>query len=56
MWGTAVWLERADLIVWLDQPPLTPIWRRFRPVGVAYSAEPDWPFRSRLGSLRARAE
>jgi len=32
-----------------------PIWRRFRPVGVAGSAEPDWPFWGRLGSLRARA-
>jgi hypothetical protein len=30
-------------------------WRRFRPVGVAGSAEPDWPFWGRLGSLRARA-
>ena len=32
-----------------------PIWRWFRPVGVAGSAEPDWPFWGRLGSLRARA-
>jgi hypothetical protein len=32
-----------------------PIWRRFRPVGVAGSAEPDWPFWGRLGSLCARA-
>ena len=26
-----------------------PIWRRFRPVGVAGSAEPDWPFWGRSG-------
>jgi hypothetical protein len=32
-----------------------PIWRRFRPVGVAGGAEPDWPFWGRLGSLRAGA-
>jgi hypothetical protein len=35
--------------------PYPPIWRQFLPVGVVGSAEPDWMFWSRLGSLRAYA-